>query len=901
LQIDPIYNKNTVKLLFHPQDTIARNEFYRNGDEYVSKSLHIDLSAYASPYNGDTTYFTLYVNGNAVNNTTGIFEIDAADVDKDCYMALSSPARYPGLILYTPHFRASYPYDTNDVNRIKTFLDLYSKFGTPANGRTNGYELAALDGGNGNRYVSGDPRTFPGVSWVMAGGKMRARYINWSECETIKGDLDLTGCNQLLELSTYCATNKERNAVSALVLNGCIRLEDVFCGYNQIAELSLNGCVALKVLDVSHNVIKNDVEIPNAQALESIILSDNQISNIIVDSLPSLEGLYLDSNKLSILDLRGNVKLTGLYCSDNAITGIDLTNNNEIVYLYANNNNLGTITVTNMPKLRELYVNNNSIEQLDLSQNPELVALGAANNKLSELDMLANKYVTELTANNNALNFVTINYEKIPNELILHPQAKIVFAELDSNYVLTSDTVNLSIYAERNDSRTYYELYYADGTPVSPTLYNIEDGGIVSNFSPELKDHSVYIAITNNRYPGLTLQTIMFNTVPPSNYNKIDSMRLRTFLDTYTKDMTQTNGMLLTANATLPYNPESPATYPVLWRAIGNEYRLVKIDWTGYKNLDGDAEFSGCDALDTLIIIGTDNEANSISSLSLLGCNSLEYIKVNSTNVENVSLTTLAELTYVDLSSNTIKNFVINKCDAVTYLNVYNNRLRSLDVLGLPTLETLNCSKNYLVFKTLYIEVAPKALSWSPQNNVVPASLISSNDSLFYAKRFIDFNLDSTYNNGEVIYRLVTTSNGQEVFVASSTDTTDLIPNSLHKQELYCKLICVGGVLDGEELLTVPFIWDTTKISSIEEAPATFALYPNPAVNVSVLNLNGLYNAGNISVSLYNMSGTLVGEAYNGEYQNEIAIETSRYATGSYYVIVATGNKHYVLPLTIVR
>jgi hypothetical protein len=51
---------------------------------------------------------------------------------------VTCPTLFTNLKLVTPTFRATYIYSENDKNKLREFLDIYSKFGNEENEKTNG-------------------------------------------------------------------------------------------------------------------------------------------------------------------------------------------------------------------------------------------------------------------------------------------------------------------------------------------------------------------------------------------------------------------------------------------------------------------------------------------------------------------------------------------------------------------------------------------------------------------------------------------------------------------------------------------------------------------------------------------------------------------------------------------
>jgi Leucine-rich repeat (LRR) protein len=825
-----------------PQDTIAREYFNLINGNYFSKTDIIDLSNYISAY--DTTYFTWKtVAGDILEvNTTGIYKVIDNMDGLSIYCEVSTQSVYPELKLYTPIFIAEFAYNDNDVAKLRAFLNQYSKFGNAENGGTNGKELTP-------DYVSEDPSTFP-VNWTIANGEKRLSYVDWAYQNTLKGNLDLSDCQYLTHLYTSCEDNISRNDITSLNLANCTRIKNVWAEYNQITNLNITDCESITDLDVAYNVISNEINIPSKN-MDRINLSNNKIPAIKkLDSLTQLTSIDVSNNKLMSIHLEGDTSIQIINCANNELINLNLSMCGKVKKIDASNNKLTNINLNTNPRMQVLNIANNELTSINVSKCPELASLNCSNNKLTELDLSPTKYLTALTANNNMLTFANVEFDKLPNEFAMHPQATITLTGIvDDSNVLIGDKLDLSAILERPDSTTHYVFRYLDGSVVSPELYNTLDKGVFS-FSDELKNRTIYVEATNGKFPDVTLSTIKFNTVPPDRYNENDVVRMRYILDQQSKTIGISNGAYLTSVLNKPnYNANEPATFPgAIWNSIDNEYRLVAVKWNGMFNLNGTANFNGCDYLDTLLIIGTFNTHTGINKVTL--------------DVKDIK-----------------------------YINVSYSNLTELTISNMPKLDYLNVSYNALTFATFNLDEKPNTLLWEQQADVVPAALTQDGDGWKITQNLIDL---TKYGTGiDYVWTDINTGYEQDMF---NDNGLFMITASCDLHTIKCTMTATNGVLEGLTLSTVPFYVDLH--NSIFDAEAiTLAVSPNPVSTNAVVTIGA--DGRNLQCTLFNATGSKIATVYEGAYSNEVQLNTNNLSTGAYYLQVTVDDKTNIIPINI--
>ncbi|MCL2563807.1 MAG: S8 family serine peptidase [Oscillospiraceae bacterium] len=152
-----------------------------------------------------------------------------------------------------------------------------------------------------------------------------------------------------------------------------------------IANLSgLQFFTGLQTLSLSNNQI-TCIDMSNSPQLTSLDVSSNQMTKITVNNNAALTFLDASSNQLADIDVSGNPALATLRVGANVLTSIDVTGNTELTLLNVYSNQLTEIDVSNNTALTALAVSYNQLTSLDVSNSPGLTTLYAEYNQLTTL------------------------------------------------------------------------------------------------------------------------------------------------------------------------------------------------------------------------------------------------------------------------------------------------------------------------------------------------------------------------------------------------------------------------------------------------------------------------------------------------------------------------------------
>ena len=166
------------------------------------------------------------------------------------------------------------------------------------------------------------------------------------------------------------------------------KLEELDCSGNQLKEYYPILSSGLKKLNCSHNKLTYmNLGILHGLNLEEVNCSNNEIRNIVMDSVGELVKFDCSNNDLMTLDVSQCSKLQELNCAGNQLMELDVSSQTHLTELDCSNNKLTELNVKQNGSLTSLICNDNQLTTLDLSKNNSLSNLNCANNRLACLNV----------------------------------------------------------------------------------------------------------------------------------------------------------------------------------------------------------------------------------------------------------------------------------------------------------------------------------------------------------------------------------------------------------------------------------------------------------------------------------------------------------------------------------
>jgi hypothetical protein len=337
------------------------------------------------------------------------------------------------------------PYNHNEVQKIKAFLECPSMISGKTNADLLGYNIN--DPGTWATWIDYIPGTHPKVM-------LQTKHVlnmGW-ERASLAGSLDISGFKymQMFLLDCSGGTASTRSNFTSINVSDNDSIKGFYMRYVSAGAVNISnnpslGNVQIRISDV-HTLTINQ---PNLTGLVSSTLGDvplslsqypslnllelNEIDNIPVldlSGLPELATLTLNymgglhtiqmGNKLNltfvnvftnphlkVLDLTTAPNIYSIDCSRNgSLASIDIGSGRpKLDRIYVNGNPLlQSLELTNMPVLEYLKCEGNAIlKKLVFSQNPKLKNISCSGNALSSLDVSGLPALISLRASDNQL------------------------------------------------------------------------------------------------------------------------------------------------------------------------------------------------------------------------------------------------------------------------------------------------------------------------------------------------------------------------------------------------------------------------------------------------------------------------------------------------------------------
>lgn len=143
---------------------------------------------------------------------------------------------------------------------------------------------------------------------------------------------------------------------------------DGFNGVNdRISEsykVTSEELLSIKKLECNNQGINSVKGLSEIKNIETLNLSDNNITTIDLKSNSKLLDLLISNNKLSSIDISKNTALTNLYLNGNSLTSINLSGNKELLVVNLNNNRLTSLDLSNNSKLIDLKASQSAFQNI---------------------------------------------------------------------------------------------------------------------------------------------------------------------------------------------------------------------------------------------------------------------------------------------------------------------------------------------------------------------------------------------------------------------------------------------------------------------------------------------------------------------------------------------------------
>ncbi|AWI26273.1 T9SS sorting signal type C domain-containing protein [Flavobacterium pallidum] len=436
-------------------------------------------------------------------------------------------------------------------------------------------------------------------------------------------DVNNMGISDLTGIRDFTALtdlNCSNNNITSLDLNGLPSLTKIQAFYNQLSSINISGA-PVEVLYILENQL-TELDLSQVSTLRELYCGSNQLTSLDLSGQSQLTYLTCEQNQLATLDL-SNTAIETLYCKDNALTNINLNGVTSLTGISCEDNQLTSLDLTNQANLTQMNCSNNHITSLDVSNKP-MERLGCWNNGMTSLNLSGITTMTEFACNYNALTSLDVS-----------AMTQLTYLDCSQNQLYSLDITGLPL-----------NNFNAEGN----NLYCIatDDPAAANDNSLWHKDNFANYAVSCET-----------TSIPDANFEQVlIDLGIDNVID----------GMVMTA---------AISGVTALDLSFKNVADLTGLeDFTALENFNGDS--------------------NTIVSFNFPTLTNLKRLELQLNHLTTLDLTLYPALEYADCHYNQLTQLTVNGLASLNYLNCGDNSLTSIGFDGDYSLQTLYCDHNAL-------------------------------------------------------------------------------------------------------------------------------------------------------------------------------------------------------------
>lgn len=508
------------------------------------------------------------------------------------------------------------------------------------------------------------------------------------------------------------------------------KLRELDCSYNQLKEYLPILSSGLKKLNCSNNRLTHmDLGRRSGLNLEEVDCSNNEIRNIVMDSVGELVKFDCSNNELMALDVSRCYQLKQLNCSVNQLVELDVKNQTNLTLLDCHHNELTELDVSRNQNLASLTCDGNQLTTLDLSKNTSLSHLSCAENRLACVDF-SHMVGSTINADGNR-----------------HPIA-----------VLTDGTFDLNTLPGFDVSKA--TNWNSGSVPGSGTILRVEDGknevsyqydcgkGVNPTFIFETS-----LPINEKNFPDPNFRNYIKNykaggrdVLTVEEQRKVESIEVKGW------NISNLKGIEAFPNLK-ELNCENNSIQkldlrqnPMLKTLKCNKNQLIQLDLSKNPDIDylncSDNQLEQLDVshlkLDYLYC--SNNKLEQLDVKNSKWLRELDCSKNELTGLD-VDVTHKPNLIRVECQNNQLTSLILGENKGLKKLNCANNQLTQLNLNNMSSLKELNCFNNQLT--VLDVSNSPElTILWLGDNHLTSLNLDNNLK--------LDFSLTDIYSGDNV-------------------------------------------------------------------------------------------------------------------------------------------------------
>lgn len=428
-------------------------------------------------------------------------------------------------------------------------------------------------------------------------------------------------------------------------------------------------------LNASYSKIKDTTGLEYATNLKTLLLYENNLTNIDLSKNTNLSILDLGNNNISSIDLSKNVKLSNLTINNNNLTNLDLQHNTALNYLDVKENELSSLDLSKNTYLDYLDISETNISSIDLSKNLMLVYFISDKNRFSNIDLSKNTNLAYLSMNDNNLRSVSL-FENIDLSTILLNNNNISSLKLPEN---TSQ-----IYAEiENQNIIVEDVVAIDNRLVHQNLIKYNDTYVLPRF---ISDNGVYEepSFIWNNLPSTTTNVNYTFESNLGNRNIVFSGKV--LLDVSFQKWEDIN--------VIPDKNLMGVINQQLGKSAGSAVTVEDME---------------------KIVSLSANLSNISDTTGIEYAINLEHLSLSTNNISSINLSKNTKLLSLNLRNNYLTEIDLSKNKNLTEVFLQNNNISNLNVEGLENLTKIMATNQSIVLDDIIV----KDFALTYKNNVL--------------------------------------------------------------------------------------------------------------------------------------------------------------------------------------
>ncbi len=185
----------------------------------------------------------------------------------------------------------------------------------------------------------------------------------------IRAIVDGVYADRVINISDCGLENQHvRSLIAAIAGNPKMsqQIQELDLSNNDITELEITGIGGLSTLNISDNrIIYLKLSLPNLKVLTG---TNNMLSKLNTDQLPSLTHLIFNSNRLRSVNLDANQNLECIEFTGNSITYFDISKKANLIRACVERNRVTTLFIDGSPLSERFSFSSNSLDSVSLMQ-----------------------------------------------------------------------------------------------------------------------------------------------------------------------------------------------------------------------------------------------------------------------------------------------------------------------------------------------------------------------------------------------------------------------------------------------------------------------------------------------------------------------------------------------------